>query len=121
MRPALVMLFASIAASAAACGNAIGAEDGGCASISTTCAMPIPSFSEEIFPMIVSRRCSPCHFPGGIASEKPLDSFEHISDRRGAMLNQISACRMPPEDAGQLTESEKRDLVDWLVCRGPNN
>ena len=41
--------------------------------------------------------------------------------QRGPMLNQVYACNMPPDDAGQPTPEERAILLGWFVCKAPNN
>ena len=40
---------------------------------------------------------------------------------RGAMLTQVHACRMPPQDAPPLSAEGRKVLQEWLVCGAPNN
>lgn len=84
------------------------------------CPMPSPSYAGEVRP-IIDHRCMPCHFPGGVAQEKSFVGYDDVHALRRDMLNQIYGCRMPPSDAGQLSEAERAAMLTWFVCGAQNN
>jgi hypothetical protein len=84
------------------------------------CPTPAPSYVSEVQPLIANR-CVPCHSPGGLASDRPLDDYTNVYKRRGTVLNEVYTCLMPPADAGQLSDAERKQLLSWLVCDAPNN
>ena len=84
------------------------------------CPMPSPSYAGEVRP-IIDHRCAPCHFPGGAAQDKSFATYDGVHALRRDMLNQIYSCRMPPSDAGQLSEAERAAMLAWFVCGAQNN
>jgi hypothetical protein len=96
--------------------------DAGCPNdVPASCPPNPPSYSVDIAP-ILSRRCAPCHFPGGVEAQKhDFSTYPNVHAQAGAILGQIHACLMPPPDAGQPTADERAALLAWLVCGSPNN
>jgi hypothetical protein len=83
--------------------------------------MPAPSYATEVAPLL-ARTCLPaCHGAGGVEQTKPIGTYAQVFSRRGLMLTQVNNCRMPPPDAGVLSDQEASMLLDWLVCGAPNN
>jgi hypothetical protein len=85
-----------------------------------SCPVGVPSYAADIAP-VIHDRCAPCHSPGGSAGDRPLTSYAEVYARRGPVLNQTHACRMPPSGATAPTPDERAALLGWLVCGAPNN
>jgi hypothetical protein len=86
---------------------------------SAPCSMPMPSFANDIFPML-QRDCNgPCHVQGGIAW--PLTGYQDVSDWSFLIQAQVDQCEMPPVDAGALPPADRKALLDWIACGSPNN
>ncbi len=84
------------------------------------CPSPAPSWDGGVQALIADK-CAVCHTPGGLAFDKPFDSYAHVYQYRGVILDQVYSCYMPPPDAGQLDESQRQQLLGWLVCGAPQN
>jgi uncharacterized membrane protein len=69
----------------------------------------------------VGARCRACHAPGGQEASIPFTTYEQIFARRSAILNQVYACKMPPEGAPAPSADERAQLLAWLVCGAPDN
>jgi hypothetical protein len=127
--PALLLL--------AACGDAEGSTAGGSGSGSTSssgaggssvcpddlpesCPSPAPGWAKDVAP-VIEARCSSCHVAGGAAADKPLSSHAQVFSRKGAVLNQVYACKMPPESATPLSMAERLAIESWLVCGAPDD
>jgi hypothetical protein len=104
---------------AASCGNAPAAS---CPSdLPAACPTPTPSFARDVNP-ILQARCAGCHGPSGLASDRPLTTYQEVHAQRSSALNQTYACRMPPADSGgPLTGAERSQVLGWFVCGAPNN
>jgi len=85
-----------------------------------TCPSTPPSYQQTIAP-IVNQRCVPCHHAGSTITKFDFSSYAVLYANRGSVLNQVYACVMPPEDAGQLSVDERTELLTWLVCDAPDN
>lgn len=83
-----------------------------------SCPALAPTYQGDIVP-IVAARCAPCHSPQGQESSRDLTSYSSIYPNRGAILDQIYACNMPPSGAEPLTTVERSKLLTWLVCGAP--
>ncbi len=88
--------------------------------VPSACADPAPSYSATVA-TIFRDRCSACHRVGGLAADKPFDSYAHEHKRSGAILTAVAGCVMPPPCAPQPTSQERGDLLMWLVCDAPDN
>ena len=84
------------------------------------CPSPAPSFAAGIS-AIVAGRCATCHTPGGVAGTILLTNYADVYRRRVSVLTEVYSCYMPPQEEIVLPESERRDLLGWLVCGAPNN
>ena len=84
------------------------------------CSDAAPSFQREVFP-IISRRCSTCHRAGGIEPSRPYTNYDQVSVQAHDVLIQVYGCKMPPSCVAQPTSDEREALLQWLVCRAPNN
>jgi hypothetical protein len=93
------------------------------ATLPQSCAS-IPSYAMQIEP-ILARSCVPmCHAPGGTSSDRDLSTYAKVSGLGISVLTPVSACVMPPLDAGpdaQLTPTERQELVQWIGCGSPDN
>lgn len=112
----------------AACGGAEGSTAGGGAGggsgcpndLPASCPSPAPGWAQNIAPLIEAR-CATCHAPGGVAASTPLTSYAEVFSRKGAVLNQIHACKMPQASAPQLSAAERAAVQEWLVCGASND
>jgi hypothetical protein len=87
----------------------------------SSCLTPPPSFKSDVEP-ILERRCWACHTDGGVAaSAHDFSTYAHVFAQRTEMLDQVYACRMPPEGADAPTPEERAKLLGWFVCKAPNN
>jgi hypothetical protein len=83
----------------------------------------IPSYATDIAPLI-THGCLPCHAAGGTASDRDLTTYANVERIESTVLSQVYACLMPPADAGanaMITQQERNDLLQWLVCNSPDN
>jgi hypothetical protein len=69
----------------------------------------------------VASHCTLCHSADGSQSGHSFATYDLVYASRGAMLNQLYACNMPPAGAAQLTLAERVAVLTWLVCGSPNN
>lgn len=100
------------------------ASDGAVATCPTdlppACPPVVPSYKSDIAPLL-QRRCTMCHSPGGVASNRDFTSYAGVSANKSPMLNQVYGCTMPPADAAPPSSDERHTLLTWLVCHAPNN
>ena len=68
---------------------------------------------------IINARCTPCHFPGGVEDSVLLNSHAQILRAQMSVGSQLVTCSMPPEGSPQLTETERKQILDWLTCGAP--
>jgi hypothetical protein len=85
-----------------------------------SCPSPAPKWAADVA-VVVEARCAICHAAGGAAADKPLTDHAEVFARKGAVLNQVHACKMPPEGATPLTAAERLALEGWLVCGAADN
>jgi len=86
-----------------------------------SCPAAPPSYQAEVR-AIIERRCFPCHASGGTAARKrDFSTYDLVAAQRSPFLNQLYACAMPPEGAPAPTPEERKKLLEWLVCKAPNN
>jgi hypothetical protein len=69
---------------------------------------------------ILAAKCVSCHEPGG-QSLHFLQTYQEVSLLHGQVLDQVYSCRMPPAGYTPLTETERTELLGWLVCGAPND
>lgn len=108
---------------AAALALGCGPDDGGAAcpsDLPAACPSPAPSYAADVGAIIQSR-CASCHAPGGEEPSMPLVTYDQIKARAPAMLTQVYACRMPKAGAPPLEPGQRQALLEWLVCKAPNN
>lgn len=84
------------------------------------CGDPAPSYSGSVA-SIFDSECGACHRPGGMAADKPLDTYAHVYKIRTTVLNRLVRCIMPPACAPQPTSEQRHALLQWLVCGAPDN
>jgi uncharacterized membrane protein len=85
-----------------------------------SCPADAPGYQETIGPLIEAR-CVPCHSAGGQMSDKPLGDYASVFADRGAVLDQVYACKMPLAGATPLADAERAELLAWLVCGAPDD
>ena len=86
---------------------------------SPPCVAPMPSFANDVFP-ILDRDCNgTCHIAGGIAW--PLTSYQDVADWSLLIQVQLANCEMPPTDAGTLPAADRDAILNWIACGTPNN
>ena len=73
---------------------------------------------------MLDRACnSSCHAPG--VGPWPLNNYRDVSDWQSIIFNDTEACTMPPPDAGagngNLSDTDRTTLLNWLACGAPNN
>ena len=84
-----------------------------------SCSVRIPSFSRDVYPIIISR-CEGCHSPSNDAGLWPLDDQESLFDWQVTILQVLRNCTQPPP--GSVFDlTERKTLEAWLVCGAPNN
>jgi hypothetical protein len=141
MKTVLLFCFLAVAAGAGCSSSsphdvADAAADGAapCVRPSLTCQDPSapPSFASDVDP-IIKVRCSPCHFPGGIASQVYVfTTYADIENAGTAIVNELYGCLMPPVDGNVaygiapgtvvgLTPEQASTIVDWIRCGTPDN
>jgi uncharacterized membrane protein len=107
--------------SSTATGGAGGGDAGSCPNdLPASCPSPAPEWAADVA-KVIAARCAICHSAGGAAADKPLTDHADVFARKGAVLNQIHACKMPPEGATPLTAAERVALEGWLVCGAADN
>lgn len=84
------------------------------------CPAVAPSYAKDVG-AVIEQACTPCHAPGGKEASRLLTGYANAFANRGAMLNQVHACRMPPQDAPPLSAEGRKLLQEWLVCGAPDN
>ncbi len=84
----------------------------------------VPSYANDILP-VVHRSCvTGCHEPGGVAANQDLSNYTKLTQDLTPVLTQVLGCVMPPADAGPdaaLGATERMELLTWLVCGSPDN
>jgi uncharacterized membrane protein len=68
---------------------------------------------------ILNQRCQPCHAAGGVEATVPLTDYQHVFGERMTLGNQLVTCSMPPDGSPQLTDTERKQILDWLSCGAP--
>jgi mono/diheme cytochrome c family protein len=67
---------------------------------------------------LLTQRCSPCHAPRGDAG-RLLTDYPHAFGQRTGIGTQLVSCSMPPAGAPQLSDAERKQILDWLTCGAP--
>jgi hypothetical protein len=84
----------------------------------------VPSYENDVLPVLRRSCLTGCHEPGGVASNQDLSTYRALTHDVTPVLTQILGCIMPPADAGlnaALSASDKMELLQWLVCGFPEN
>ena len=68
---------------------------------------------------ILNDHCTPCHAAGGIEASILLTDYKHVSGERMTIGSQLVTCTMPPDGSPQLTDMERKQILDWLSCGAP--
>ena len=68
---------------------------------------------------ILNTRCTPCHATGGVEMSILLTDYKHVSSERMTIGSQLVTCTMPPDGSPQLTDMERKQILDWLSCGAP--
>jgi len=84
-----------------------------------SCPSGAPGYAMTVEP-VIAERCLECHGNGQLTGHD-LSSWQLVHQQSSAVLDQVYGCVMPPADAGQLTATERKELLDWLVCGSPND
>lgn len=85
------------------------------------CPAAAPSYATVIGPL-VEERCLSCHFTGNPNSSVVLETQAELHAQTQLVETQVYRCSMPPpEDAAPLADTERQELLQWLVCNAPNN
>jgi hypothetical protein len=120
----VVMLFAACSDTSGSTAGGGGAGGGGggaggaasCPNdIPASCPDPAPGWAKDVAP-VIEMKCAICHAQGGVAADKPLTDHAEVFSRKGAVLNQIHACKMPQAGSTPLTPEERVAIEGWLVC-----
>jgi mono/diheme cytochrome c family protein len=126
-RDLLLILGAALGASVAvaACSNSPQPAASNCATVSSDCPSPPPSWSKDVQPL-VQQYCVMCHQPGGVGeSLADLTSYTNVFRARAEITYQVSQCLMPNQDASppppQLSTAQRETIVSWIGCMAPNN
>jgi uncharacterized membrane protein len=82
------------------------------------CPDAAPSFANQIGPLIRTH-CTICHGPG--QQVPTLQSYTDIMTAQQRIFSQIHACLMPPPPLTPPTSDERQAIMEWLVCRAPDN
>jgi hypothetical protein len=116
MRFALVLVAALVPA-------IVGCGGGGptcMVTLPTECPTPAPSYMTDVAP-IFQATCNDCHSPGKQTGTIPFNNYVQIYARRTTILDQIYRCQMPPADGLPTTTAQVKTLMDWLICKAPDN
>ncbi len=84
----------------------------------SACSTQTLSYDSDIA-AIMNNRCMPCHAPGGEESVIPYTSYQQVFSERMSIASQLASCDMPPDGSPQLTEDERKQILDWLSCGAP--
>jgi uncharacterized membrane protein len=114
MARAWILWAAAIAAGCSGGGGSSCPND-----LPAACPANAAGYTATIAPLL-AERCVACHSPGGTSAHY-LQTYAEVSNLAGPVLDQVYACRMPPADYPALTETERQDLLGWLVCGAPDD
>jgi hypothetical protein len=97
-----------------------GSGEGSCPKdLPPSCPADAAGYAATIAPLLAGR-CVSCHAPGG-PSVHYLQTYAEVSALAGPVLDQVYACKMPPEGSPPFTEAEREQLLGWLVCGAPDD
>ena len=80
-----------------------------------SCPASPPRYAADVAP-ILAKSCAPCHFPGGKEQNRLFSKYGDVFPQRGAMLSQLTLCKMPPSDGPAMTDADRATVVGWLLC-----
>jgi hypothetical protein len=64
---------------------------------------------------VLEKRCFGCHAGGGVAAEEhDLSDAKRLRAERGALLDEVASCSMPPR--APLAEDDASVLLRWAAC-----
>ncbi|HWZ88664.1 MAG TPA: c-type cytochrome [Polyangiaceae bacterium] len=109
-------LFLVLTALAAGCGQ--GAAKACPPDDQAACMDPSLGYDAGIA-AILNDTCMPCHAAGGVEANVPLTDYRHVFGERMTVAGQIVTCTMPPDGSPQLTDAERKQILDWLSCGAP--
>jgi hypothetical protein len=83
----------------------------------TACPTPMPTYANDVAP-IIGRHCLECH--DGRGEPWPLVDYQHVSDWRDTIHDDMIVCAMPPRGASTGMDAEERiTILAWLLCGLP--
>jgi len=85
-----------------------------------SCPAQPPSYRQTVA-AVIARECTGCHAPDALQSDRDLSTYAGLYANRGAVLDQVYACNMPPAGSPSLDTADRVLLLTWLVCGSPNN
>jgi hypothetical protein len=85
------------------------------------CPSQAPSYASDVAPLIQTYCTTQCHNPTGVASSRPLSTYNEVHARLTTVHSQLYQCVMPPAGAPTPTVTERVTLLSWFVCGAPNN
>jgi hypothetical protein len=86
------------------------------------CVADAPSYSATVS-LIIQKDCVYCHYANSPIAKFDFSTYAGVSTNQGPFLDQVYACNMPPADAAAfaLTDVQRQELLEWLVCNAPDN
>jgi hypothetical protein len=96
--------------------------DAGCihGSLPSSCPTPPPSYQTDVEP-ILNTYCNICHYTNSTIAKGDFTTYAGVYNYRGACLDQIYGCAMPPVTSIQLNAADRQTLLAWFVCSAPDN
>ena len=119
-RISMAAVVTVVASAGVACGSHPASAAACSQDLPATCPSNVPSYQVDVAP-IFAGRCVICHSPDGSDSQRDYANLAAIYANRGAILDQVYACRMPPNGSAEPSTTERATLLAWLVCGAPNN
>jgi uncharacterized membrane protein len=68
---------------------------------------------------ILNDRCTPCHAAGGVEASVLLTDYKHVAGEQMTIGAELATCAMPPDGSAQLSDTERKQILDWLTCGAP--
>jgi hypothetical protein len=118
-----IVLGVVVALSSACSSSSSGGSGGGAScpqDLPSSCPSPAPSYKDTVSAIFASR-CTHCHGPGGVQSNRDFTTYANVHAQRSAILDQVYACSMPPAGETPPTTQERDQLLAWLVCGAPDD
>jgi hypothetical protein len=92
------------------------ATESSCHRATPSCAAALPTYAEDVRP-ILERRCFKCHAGNGVAAdEHDFSRVETLRAQGRALIAEIGACAMPPSSEPPLSDAEADVLLRWAAC-----